>query len=202
MNDYHNYESNSHKSKELSTPNVEKKIIKAAKGVIKKKGLVSKIMDIFVTENLDNVSDSIMHDVVIPYIKKIISESITNGIDMMLYGEDFSGKSKKTSSANSYHNYYDRKKTSVSGSVKRSMPHNYEDVIFSSRSEAEDVLHKLDDLIDIYETATVADFYELAGVSGNYTDNKYGWTDIRNANVIRTRDGGFMIKLPKALPLN
>ena len=41
----------------------------------------------------------------------------------------------------------------------------------------------------------------LVGVSGNYTDNKYGWTDIRNASVIRVRDG-YMIKLPKALPLN
>ena len=30
---------------------------------------------------------------------------------------------------------------------------------------------------------------------------KYGWTDIRNASVIRVRDG-YMIKLPKALPLN
>ena len=48
---------------------------------------------------------------------------------------------------------------------------------------------------------SVADFYDLVGVSGNYTDNKYGWTDIRNASVIHVRDG-YMIKLPKALPLN
>ena len=54
---------------------------------------------------------------------------------------------------------------------------------------------------EAYQVVSVADFYDLVGVSGNYTDNKYGWTDIRNASVIRVRDG-YMIKLPKALPLN
>jgi hypothetical protein len=48
---------------------------------------------------------------------------------------------------------------------------------------------------------SVADLYDLVGVTGNYTDNKYGWTDIRSASVIRVRDG-YMLKLPKALPLN
>jgi hypothetical protein len=41
----------------------------------------------------------------------------------------------------------------------------------------------------------------LVGITGNYTDNKYGWTDIRSASVNRTRDG-YALKLPKALPLN
>ena len=66
---------------------------------------------------------------------------------------------------------------------------------------AEDVLERMDELIATYQVVSVADFYDLVGVSGNYTDNKYGWTDIRNASVIRVRDG-YMIKLPKALPLN
>ena len=76
-----------------------------------------------------------------------------------------------------------------------------DDIILESRGEAEDVLERMDELIATYQLVSVADFYDLVGVSGNYTDNKYGWTDIRNASVIRVRDG-YMIKLPKALPLN
>ena len=53
----------------------------------------------------------------------------------------------------------------------------------------------------MYGTVSVADLYDLVGISGNYTDNKYGWTNIRNAEPIRVRDG-YMLKLPKALPLN
>ena len=42
---------------------------------------------------------------------------------------------------------------------------------------------------------------DLVGVTGNYTDNKYGWTNIRNAEVVRVRDG-YRIKLPRALPID
>lgn len=48
---------------------------------------------------------------------------------------------------------------------------------------------------------SVADLYDLVGINGNYTDNKYGWFNIRTASVVRVRDG-YMIKLPKAVPLN
>jgi len=49
---------------------------------------------------------------------------------------------------------------------------------------------------------SVADLYELVGIQGSYTDNKYGWTkNIRNASVVRVRDG-YLLKLPKALPFD
>ena len=60
---------------------------------------------------------------------------------------------------------------------------------------------RMDELVSTYGLVSVADFFDLLGVTGNYTDNNYGWTDIRNAKVMRVKDG-YMIKLPKALPLN
>ena len=48
---------------------------------------------------------------------------------------------------------------------------------------------------------SVADLYDLVGISGNYTDNKYGWTNLRNSDVQRVRDG-YLLKLPKALPFD
>ena len=52
-----------------------------------------------------------------------------------------------------------------------------------------------------YGTVRVADLYDLVGVTGQYTDNNYGWTNIRNAEIVRVRDG-YKIKMPRALPLN
>ena len=54
--------------------------------------------------------------------------------------------------------------------------------------------------IETYQMVSVADLYDLVGVTGDYTDNKYGWTNLRNAKVVRVRDG-YMIDLPKALPI-
>lgn len=60
----------------------------------------------------------------------------------------------------------------------------------------------MDELIDMYGVVSVADLYDLVGITGNYTDNKYGWTNIRNAEPVRAMGGGYMLKLPKALPIN
>jgi hypothetical protein len=60
----------------------------------------------------------------------------------------------------------------------------------------------MDDIINRYGVVSVGDLYDLAGISTtNYTVNKYGWTNIRSAHVVRTRDG-YLLKLPRALPLN
>ena len=55
--------------------------------------------------------------------------------------------------------------------------------------------------MDTYGLVRVADLKDLVGISDNYTDNKYGWTNIRNAEIVRVRDG-YMIKMPKAVPID
>ena len=64
--------------------------------------------------------------------------------------------------------------------------------------EARDVLARMDELIDTYGMVSVADLYDLVGISGNYTDNKYGWTNIKSARIVRVRDG-YRIEMPRAM---
>ena len=47
----------------------------------------------------------------------------------------------------------------------------------------------------------MADFYDLVGMTSNYTDNKYGWYDMRSAYV-QAVNGGYIIRLPKPVALN
>ena len=58
----------------------------------------------------------------------------------------------------------------------------------------------MDELIDTYGQVSVADLYDLVGKSCNYTDNNYGWTNLRNAEPVRVRDG-YMLKMPKVGPI-
>ena len=60
----------------------------------------------------------------------------------------------------------------------------------------------MDELIDAYGLVRVADLKDLVGISGPYTDNKYGWTNIRNAEIVRVRDGGYWIKMPRPIPID
>lgn len=199
------YKPNSHRSKEDQKGAVpKKKVEKVISGTAKskKKSEIQKFTDVFISEDVNNVKSYILLEVLVPAIKKAISDIVTNGIDMILYGETGKTKSNSTASKVSYRSYYDGGNVRRDyGTTRTKTGYNYDDIILDNRGEAEDVLSRMDELISTYGLVSVADLYDLVGITGNYTDNKYGWTDIRSASVIRVRDG-YMLKLPKALPLN
>lgn len=199
------YKSNSHRSKEGKTEALtdRKKVEKVVHGRVrtKPKSGVSKITDIFISEDAANVKSYIVMDVLVPAVKKAISDIVRDGIDMILYGES---KSRKSSSASGYVSYRDYSRSDDRDRFRDSRSRSsyaHDDIILDSRGEAEEVLTRMDELIDTYGNVSVADLYDLVGKSSEYTDNKYGWTNIRNAEPIRVRDG-YMLKLPKALPIN
>lgn len=204
------YPSNSRKSKEEQLESVSnKKIEKVISGTAKtkKKSEIQKFTDIFVSEDMNSVKTYIVMDVLVPAVKKAISDIVTNGIDMILYGEADGYNNKKSRASNvSYRSYYEsrddrRDRSANRGGSGYQIGYNFDNIILDNRGEAEDVLTRMDELIETYNIVSVADFYDLVGVSGNYTDNKYGWTDLHNASIVRTRDG-YMIKLPRALPID
>lgn len=194
------YKSNSYKSKEKEMVEDKKKVDKVVRGKVKtkKKSGVTKFADVFISEDIANVKSYIVGEVLVPAMKKALSDIITNGIDMLLYGESGVSKRNSRSSKVSYTKYYNDER-SPSRSVKSN--YNYDDIIIDSRGEAEEVLTRMDELIYSYGMVSVADFYDLVGVTSRYTDNNYGWTDIRSARVVHVRDG-YIIKLPRAVPLD
>lgn len=202
-----NYKPNSHKAKkEQEEALAERKVEKVIKGSAKtkKRSDVKKFADVFISEDAGNVKSYIIMDVLIPAIKKAISDIVTNGIDIMLYGETGRSKKKSPASKISYRSYYesDNERRRDYSSVRTRSTYEYDDIVLDSRGEAESVLATMDELVETYGMVSVADLYEMVGVQGSYTDNKYGWTkNIRNASVVRVRDG-YLLKLPKALPFD
>lgn len=200
------YKPNSHKSKEAQNdkPTEEKKKVeKVVSGTVKtkKKNEISKFKDVFISEDISNVKSYVLMDVLVPAVKKAISDIVTNGIDMILYGGRGSSGRRPDAAKISYRNYYDRKDDHRPiGETRTRSGYSYDDIILDSRGEAEEVLARMDELVEQYGIVSVADLYDLVGITGNYTDNNYGWTNIRNAEPVRVRDG-YMLKLPKALPI-
>lgn len=197
------YKSNSDKTRsEQPEKKVEAVITGAAK--TRKKGEMQKFADVFIAEDANNVKSYILMEVIIPAVKKALSDIVTTGVDMILYGE--AGRSKKNGSGSkvSYRNYYERDSERIragSGSNRRSSP-DYDDILFDTRGDAEAVLDAMNDIISQYGTVSVSDFYDLARVpNDNFTMNRYGWTNIGGAQAVRVRDG-YILKLPRAIPLN
>ena len=194
------FKSNSHKSKEenQSPENTAKKVITGKTRVKKKNGLM-KFADSMISEDAANVKSYILMDVLMPAIKKAVVDIVTDGINMILYGETSISSKKSSGSKISYRKFYeDDRRESGRDHKKR---YDYDEIVFDSRRDAEEVLSSMEDLIDRYKVASVSDFYEFADRDSVYTDRYYGWTNLRSADIIRVRDG-YVIKLPKPLPID
>ena len=171
-------------------------VVKRPARLKKKNGLA----DVFISEDISNVKNYVFGDILIPTIKNTIVDIITDSISMLILGESRGRKKGSRSDSISYTKYYDRGRSTRTDSINTRNGYSYTEVEVDTRDEADEVLARMDEIIDQYGMVSVLDMYDLVGVTGNYTDNKYGWTNIRNAEVIRGRDG-YVIKMPKALPL-
>lgn len=201
------YASNSHSSKELKREDVpeRKKLTRVTSGEVRTRKK-SKLATAFLSEDISNIKSYILMEIIVPSIKNVITDVVTNSIEMLLHGD--SGRTKRTGTGGSkvpYRKYYDDKndnRRDYSATTTRTKTgYSFYEVIVSSKGEAEDVLSIMDERIAEYGVVSVADLYELVNIEGDYTDNKYGWTNLRSANSIRVAGGGYLIKLPKAMPL-
>lgn len=205
------YGGNSHKMKDEQKAlpeksSEEKKVGKVISGSAKskKKGEMRKFADVFISEDIGNVKSYIFMEVLVPAVKKAISDIVTNGVNMILYGE--TRQKKNTTTKVSYGKYYvnsgeqERRSSSYRQSGRNGF--DYDEIIFETRGDAESVLDAMNEIISQYGVVSVGDLYDLADVStDNFAVNKYGWTDIAGCKAVRVRDG-YVLKLPKAYPLN
>lgn len=194
------YKSNSHKSREKQKEAIpEKKVEKIITGSARsqKKSSIQKITNVFIPEDVENVKSYIFEDIVVPAVKDIILDAVRAFLGV----NNRSGSKGSSAAKVSYRKYYEENnRRDYSESRVRTM-YDYDNVVVESRGEAENVLAMMDELISEYKIVSVADLYDLVGIDGSYTDNRYGWTNIRTASVVRVRDG-YMIKLPKPQPLD
>lgn len=187
----------------------DKKLEKVVTGDVsrRKKPLGKRFTETLFGGDGRGVLQYILLDVLVPAAKDTIADVVSQGIERALFGEARSS-SRRTGPRNpgsSGHVSYNR----YSGSPltgRREEPrevsrrargnHDFDEIILATRVEAEEVLHRMDDLLRKYETVSVGDLYELVGVDSSYTDEKWGWIDLADAGIRRV-NRGYLLDLPK-----
>ena len=202
MENNNNYKPNSHKYNEEN-----KKVQKVVTGKVKtkKKSEVKKFADTFISEDTSKIKDYLVNDLLLPTIKQTIYDMFTNGLSMALFGEPGRFKSSSTPATKvrwtNYNDISSGNRVTTRPAINRNT-YNYDDIILPTKGDAESVIMGLEEIIKTYGFASVADLYDLVGVSGDYTANKYGWTDLHSADAIRLRTNEYLLKLPRALALD
>ena len=203
---YQNLPDNSHKGRAEAKANVPaegKRAEKIVRGRVRtKKNEARRFADVFLSEDIANVKEYILYDVLAPIIKRGFYDLIVSSLDITLFGGRGQNGKRPTADKVSYRDYNSMsRRDDRDGRSRTTSGYSYDDIILESRGEAEAVLSRLDEIMEEYQIVRVADLYDLVGITGEHTDNKYGWTNIRNAEIERLRDGGYRIKMPRALPI-
>ena len=195
------YPPNSHKYKkeQAELAKSQKQINKVVTGPvrIRKKNAFA---DAFISEDAKNVKSYAIMEVLVPAIKKAVVDIVTDGINMIFYGEK--GRRGGVADKISYRQFSDPRSAPRVGPMRPNSVYDYDKITLESRSEAEAVLAGLDDMIESYGRATVADLYDLIGVSHNFTDNAYGWYNLAEARAVPALSGGYTLRLPRVEPIN
>lgn len=208
--DIHEFPSNSDKSKKKDE---QVRLEKVVVGQVhkKKKSLGKQLSETFLEDDARSVGDHLFWDILIPAAKNLVSDMVTNAIDMFFWGGEGRRDNRtyrdRGKSYVSYGSYYerDRKRDRYSNSASdrrrpRGIRYDFSDVIFDNRKDAEEVLSVMIDHLDEYDEVTVADFYDLVDMDSTYTDRDWGWDNLGSSYVDRVRDG-YIIKFPRPIGL-
>lgn len=221
---------NTHKQRErpekTETPEARevKKVERIIEGEVvrRRQSPMRRFKNVFFGGEAASVKTYLVMDVLLPAFKDMVADAASQGVERMLFGEGHhygrrgKGPRGRAPETRVYTDYRGRglstrderdrpplgrveERPSLSRNARRN--HNFEDIILATRAEAEEVIDRLFDLVSRYETATVADLYELLGITSEFTDDKWGWTDIRGSDVRRVREG-YLLDLPRPEPLS
>lgn len=209
-----NYASNSNKAKAEPEKKDRAPLPKIAEGKVikRKKPLGSKIKESFTGDDATSVGEYLIFDVVIPALKATIADVVTQGAERALFGEvrprstGYSNPVRKNYTSYSSARVAQPNSDIVGGprrevSAQGRSSHNFDEVIFETRGEAEAVLEMLGNLIAEYQVATVADLYEMVNITGDFTDARWGWVDLQGASVQPTRRG-YLLNISRPVVLD
>lgn len=221
-----NFPSNANKEKrtrvikaereEKEKPEKQKSVVKG-RVLKRKKSPGKKISEFLFADDVKNVFNYIFVDVLIPVVKSTILDIVSISADRMLFGDDgdslrrrnnkrlfgggsinYGGYSKNAPDRRYFKEHHNTSQARETGIVKARA--SFHDIIVEDRDDIEEVLMKLEELIDVYGVASIADFYDLVGVETSYVDYKHGWDNLARAGIQRVR-GGYIIDFPRPIQL-
>lgn len=208
------------KLEETAKPKLEKVV--TGEVIRRKKPLGKRFRETFIGgEDARSVWGYILEQVVVPSAKDMLVDAVTESANRAVYGSSSTSPLRKAAgrhAINAGHVAYNRFSnggTATSSSTIRRDPradprpqlshqarrtHQFDEILLATRVEGNEIIDRLFTVIDQYGQASVSDLYEMLGITAEFTDENWGWDELRGAGVVRTRDG-YLLDLPKPEPL-
>jgi hypothetical protein len=205
------YQGNANKNKEAkNTPETPKKDIqKVVSGevVVKPKTVGSRFKSIFFGGDASSAMHYVFSEVLIPALKRLAVESVSQGADRLVYGNNSAPRRRGGASPYSTRIQYNNPVVRMDPRQSTYLPDqnpasrwlreskNAGDVIVGSKDDADAVVTQLIEIVDMYEMVSMADLNECLGLASTPIENKWGWRNLARIEVAQVKDG-WKISLP------
>lgn len=202
------FPSNTNKGKETPKSKPEKNVERVVTSTVVKrqKPFGRRLREVFLGGELKSATRYIAAEVLLPALRNMIVDATSKGVERMIYGDSTPrrGSNRDNRARMQYNNPVNRgyPRANLPDQPPRANPRRQDvsDMVLVSREEADLVVERMNDIIDMYEVASVADLYNLVGLPTTYVDNQWGWSNLNYVNVRQVRDG-YLIDLPHAEPI-
>lgn len=158
--------------------------------------------DFLFAESPKQLALRIGSNIIVPRIKAGFEEAVNNFLSGMLWGEGGHGRPASNivqapviRAAGPNYNAISTQ-NSMTQAPRTASSGNYQDLAVPTQQYAETLLANMHDLLNQYRVVTVADLYELAGITTQPSDNAYGWTSLEGARIAIVREG-YRLELPR-----
>lgn len=171
-----------------------------------------KFLRTFFGDTAKGVMAYVVADVVVPAFKDLLVDTVQEAILRAVYGDTVGNRRRSGSHRNApTTNYTSYNKVSTpTNPARREEPrmsprgretHQFDEVLFDNRADADEVLRSLYDILGQYDVVSVKDFLSACRITPSYTDEKWGWYKLDGSIVQRDRGGKYIINLPPTVPL-
>lgn len=195
-------------SKARAEPKEIKQVTSAKIATGRNKGLGRRFKKTFIAGDSRMAFEYILVDVVVPAIQDTLIEAFQGGVERWIRGEGPRHRRSYRSTGYGELGHVDYQRMNA-GSRRPAAPpqrmmsrrsrarQEFDELIIQSLQEAHEVIDRMFDILSRYGSVSVADLYELTGVQSAHTDMKWGWYDLRGAQAVRLRQGGYLLDLPE-----
>ncbi|QFG09344.1 hypothetical protein SEA_SLOOPYJOE_49 [Arthrobacter phage Sloopyjoe] len=187
-----------------------KRIIDSSE-IKRKKSLGRKLKENFGGDDIRSVIGYVATDVLLPKAKDAIFDGGAEFLHRMVFGSARNPNMPNSdrSRGTNYNRMYVSPNKGYASPAPQAQPqastligpNDYMDFIFPDRGRAEETLDQMLELVSHYGTVSVHELKAMLGITGEFTDQKWGWKALGNASVERERDG-YRLALPKVVSLD
>jgi len=192
---------------------------------IKKKPFTQKFKEAFISQDFKTAAQGVNNNVIIPAIKRVIADAISNTINSILFGTSAPTGFKINPSTWSWNgityngsniNYSGISKTTTFQQQTTQVPntgaYKWDEIIIcpdASKGEtmadaerhADDIMNQLRAMLERFGQVSINDFFDTCSLPMNNTLGNYGWNNLRDMDKVMIPNTGFWIKLPSPVLL-